>query len=317
MTDVLTFGETMALLTPLQVGLLRHADSLDVGIAGAESNVAIGLARLGVSVRWIGRVGDDEFGQLITMTLRGQGVDVHAVVDGEAPTALMLKEQRMSRATRVVYYRAGSAGSRLSPADVDPDSIAAARILHVSGITAALSENARAAVLEAVRQARAAGVTVSFDVNHRSALWDAADAAPVYGQLVASSDVVFATEAEAALVLGVAPTLGGLELAEALAALGPRTVIVKRGSLGAVAVVDGTAYEVPPVPVVAIDPVGAGDAFAAGYLAGLCADEDVEARLSLAAHTGAFAVTVRGDWEGAPTRDELALLDPQADEVAR
>jgi 2-dehydro-3-deoxygluconokinase len=314
MTDVLTFGETMALLTPLQVGLLRHADTLDVGIAGAESNVAIGLARLGASVRWIGRVGDDEFGRLITMTLRGQGVDVHAVVDNEAPTALMLKEQRMSRATRVVYYRSGSAGSRLTPADVDEASIAAARVLHVSGITAALSESARSAVLAAVRAARAAGVLVSLDVNHRSALWDADVAAPVYRELVAASDIVFATEPEAAMVVDGSDALG---LARALADLGPSAVIVKRGSLGAVAVIDGRDYEVPPISVSAIDSVGAGDAFAAGYLAGLCAGEPVEARLSLAAHTGAFAVTVRGDWEGAPTRDELVLLDASADEVAR
>ena len=316
MTDVLTFGETMALLTPLQVGLLRHAASLDVGIAGAESNVAVGLARLGTTVRWIGRVGDDEFGRLITMTLRGQGVDVHAVVDGEAPTALMLKEQRMSRATRVVYYRAHSAGSRLTPSDVDEESIGSARVLHVSGITAALSPSARETVLTAVRHARAAGVLVSLDINHRSALWDAETAGPVYRELVTASDIVFATEAEAAMVVSVADG-NPLSLARAMADLGPSAVIVKRGSLGAVAVIDGRDHEVPPIPVAAIDSVGAGDAFAAGYLAGLCAGEPVEARLSLAAHTGAFAVTVRGDWEGAPTRDELRLLDLSADEVAR
>ncbi|MCS5497608.1 sugar kinase [Cnuibacter physcomitrellae] len=314
MTDVLTFGETMALLTPHQVGLLRHADSLAVGIAGAESNVAIGLARLGASVRWIGRVGDDEFGRLITMTLRGEGVDVRAVVDPDGPTALMLKEQRMSRATRVVYYRAHSAGSRLSPADVDVASIAAARVLHVSGITAALSASARDAVLTAVAHARAAGVLVSLDVNHRSALWDAATAVPVYRELVAASDIVFATEAEASMIVDGSDAVS---LARALSGLGPSAVIVKRGSLGAAAVIDGQDHVVPPIPVTAIDSVGAGDAFAAGYLAGLCADESPEACLALAARTGAFAVTVRGDWEGAPTRDELVLLDAAPDEVAR
>jgi 2-dehydro-3-deoxygluconokinase len=314
MIDVLTFGETMALLTPQQVGLLRHAGTLDIGIAGAESNVAIGLARLGASVRWIGRVGDDEFGRLITMTLRGQGVEVDAIVDADAPTALMLKEQRMSRATRVVYYRAGSAGSRLAPDDVDAATIAEARVLHVSGITPALSGSARRTVLEAVDHAAAAGVLVSFDVNHRSTLWGADEASAVYRQLALRSDIVFATEAEAAMIVEGS---GPVELAQALAALGPSTAVVKRGALGAVAVVDGAVIEVPPVIVIAIDSVGAGDAFVAGYLAALCAGEEPADRLLLAAQTGAFAVTVRGDWEGAPTRDELVLLDPHGDEVMR
>ena len=311
---VLTFGETMALLTPPQIGPLRHAGSLDVGIAGAESNVAIGLARLGVPVRWVGRVGDDEFGRLIAMTLRGQGVDVHPIVDEQAPTALMLKEHRMSRATRVVYYRAGSAGSRLEPADVDTATIAAARVLHVTGITAALSDSSRQTVIEAVRHARAVGTLVSFDVNHRTALWSVDDAAPVYRQIAADSDIVFATEAEARMIVD---GVDASALAHALVALGPSAAIVKRGALGAVAVIDGESFEVPPVVVTAIDSVGAGDAFVAGYLAGLSAGETAAERLALAAQTGAFAVTVRGDWEGAPAREELVLLDPRADEVTR
>jgi 2-dehydro-3-deoxygluconokinase len=314
MTDVLTFGETMALLTPPQIGPLRHAGSLDVGIAGAESNVAIGLARLGLSVRWVGRVGDDEFGRLIAMTLRGQGVDAHPLVDREAPTALMLKEQRMSRATRVVYYRTGSAGSRLEPSDVDAESIAAARVLHVTGITAGLSDSSRQTVFDAIAHAHAAGSLVSLDVNHRTALWSAETAAPVYRQIVASSDIVFATEFEARLMVDGADAAA---LARALVALGPSTAIVKRGALGAVAVIEGEAFEVPPIAVTAIDSVGAGDAFVAGYLAALCGGETAAGRLALAAQTGAFAVTVRGDWEGAPTRDELGLLDPHADEVTR
>jgi 2-dehydro-3-deoxygluconokinase len=314
MTDVLTFGETMALLTPPRIGPLRHAGSLDMGIAGAESNVAIGLARLGLSVRWIGRVGDDEFGRLIAMTLRGQGVDAHPLVDPQAPTALMLKEQRMSRATRVVYYRAGSAGSRLEPSDVDAASVSAARVLHVTGITAALSDSSRQTVFEAIAHAHAAGALVSFDVNHRTALWSTEAAAPVYRRIVSASDIVFATEFEARLMVEGEDAAA---LARALVALGPSTAIVKRGALGAVAVIDGEAFEVPPIAVTVIDSVGAGDAFVAGYLAALCAGETAGGRLTLAAQTGAFAVTVRGDWEGAPTRDELVLLDVHADDVTR
>jgi 2-dehydro-3-deoxygluconokinase len=304
-SEVVTFGETMALLTPPRVGLLRHADSLRLGIAGAESNVAIGLARLGRSATWIGRVGDDEFGRLIAETLRGQGVDTRAVTDPAAATGLMLKEHRMSRATRVVYYRTGSAGSRLTPADLPADVISAARVLHVTGITPALSASAREATLAAVETARSAGVTTSFDLNYRAALWAGDEAAVVYRDLIGRSDIVFATEEEARLVVdGEGPEA----LAAGLRALGPSTVIVKRGSAGAVAIADDELVTVPPVVVPVVDSVGAGDAFTAGFLAGVVAGSGPEENLRLASWTGAFAVTVNGDWEGSPSSDELGLL---------
>jgi 2-dehydro-3-deoxygluconokinase len=304
-SEVVTFGETMALLTPPRVGLLRHADSLRLGIAGAETNVAIGLARLGRSATWIGRVGDDEFGRLIAETLRGQGVDTRAITDPVAATGLMLKEHRMSRATRVVYYRTGSAGSRLTSADLPADVITAARVLHVTGITPALSASARDATLAAVETARSAGVTTSFDLNYRSALWTGDEAAVVYRDLIGRSDIVFATEEEARLVVdGEGPEA----LAAALRALGPSTVIVKRGSAGAVAIADDELVTVPPVLVPVVDSVGAGDAFTAGFLAGVVAESGPEESLRLASWTGAFAVTVNGDWEGSPSTEELGLL---------
>jgi 2-dehydro-3-deoxygluconokinase len=301
-TDVVTLGETMAVFTSASVGPLRHATSLTVGAAGAESNMAIGLRRLGASVAWIGRVGDDELGQLVLARLRGEDVDVRgAVVDPGAPTGLMVKERRTGTISRVHYYRRGSAGSRLGVDDVDEAAIVAARILHVTGITPALSDTARAAVSRAVEVARAAGTLVSLDYNYRSALWSPEEAREVLRVLTARADVVFAGEEETELVAG-APTV------EALAALGPREAIVKRGAKGAVAAVGGVVCEAPAVPVRVVDPVGAGDAFVAAYLAGLLEGHDPEERLRAACAAGAFAVTVDGDWEGFPTRAELTLL---------
>lgn len=307
--EVLTLGETMVLLCAPGIGPLRHARSLDVAIGGAESNVAVGLTRLGVRTAWIGRVGDDEFGRLVRGTLAGEGVDVsHAVVDPHAPTGLMVKARRTSAATEVNYYRAGSAGSRLSPDDLPADLPGKVRLLHLTGITPALSESAYDTV-EAALAASGGAVPVSLDLNYRQALWSPADAAPVLRGLVERCDVLFATEAEARLVLddprGAASPL---DLAYALAALGPSQVVVKRGARGAVAVVDGVPCNAPVHRVDAVDPVGAGDAFAAGYLAELLAGADVSTRLATAAAAGAFAVTVHGDWEGLPRRDELALL---------
>ncbi|RJL34295.1 sugar kinase [Bailinhaonella thermotolerans] len=304
--ELVTAGETMALLSPPEPGPLRHARSLDLRVGGAESNLAIGAARLGVRAAWIGRVGDDELGRLVRSTLAGEGVDVsHAVTDPAAPTGLMLKERRAAGVTRVTYYRAGSAGSRLEPADIDPELIASARVLHVTGITPALSESARDAVRLAVEAARAAGVAVSVDFNYRARLWPADAAAKELRRLAEAADVLFATEDEARLVVD-APGAEGL--AGALSALGPAEVLIKRGGRGAVAYAQGTVHEVPPYPVDVVDPVGAGDAFGAAYLAELVRGRPVPERLRTAALAGALAVTVPGDWEGLPTRDDLDLI---------
>jgi 2-dehydro-3-deoxygluconokinase len=313
--DLVTLGETMALLWSTEVGLLRHAAQLRLSTAGAESNVAVGVRRLGRTAAWVGRVGADEFGELVLAQLRAQRVDVSAaVVDDERPTGLMIKSRRTSDVTRVVYYRSGSAGSRLAPGDVPEQLVAGCRVLHVTGITPALSASARDAVFAAVDIARAAGVCVSLDVNYRAKLWSPDDAATALRPLAARVDVLFASEDEAQLLTGEADLAA---LPAALARLGPPQAVVKRGERGAGAVIDDRPFDVPAVPVSAIDSVGAGDAFVAGYLAGLVAGHPPEERLRTGAAAGAFAVTVAGDWEGLPHADELALLDEAAGTVRR
>lgn len=306
MTDLITFGETMVVFRPSSTGLMRHATTMTVGMAGAESNVAIGLRRLGATASWSGRVGDDELGQLVLSRLRSQDVDVSgAVVDTGAPTGLMFNEQRTADLIRVHYYRRGSAGSRLCADDIDADRIAAARLLHVTGITPALSETAHQAVDEAVRVARQAGTLVSVDVNYRSALWTTARAGTVLRALTAQADLVFAGDDEAEIVVGTSEPEAALR---ALAALGPAHAVVKLGSRGAVALVKGLLEHAPAVRVRAVDPVGAGDAFVAGYLAGVLDDAPATECLRLGCLAGAFAVTVPGDWESLPSRAELDLL---------
>ncbi|MEV0661795.1 sugar kinase [Actinomadura luteofluorescens] len=313
--DLVTFGETMARLENPAVGPMRHARSLDLGIGGAESNTAIGLARLGGSAAWFGRVGDDEFGRLITTSLAGEGVRLgHTVVDGTAPTALLFKERRSGTLTRVQYYRTGSAGSRLRPSDVPHDLIRTARVLHVTGITAAISDTARQALDDAVETARDAGVPVSLDLNYRSALWTPAEAGECLHTLVKRADLVFATEQEARLVV---PGDDPAALATALSALGPRDVLVKRGAAGAVAFCEGRLHVQPAHRVPVVDPVGAGDAFAAGYLAEFVRGLPVATRLATATAAGAYAVTVRGDWEGLPSRADLELLKTAENDVTR
>ena len=302
---VLIFGETMALMRTDQVGPLAHATTLSLGIGGSESNVAIGLQRLGVQAVWCGRVGADSLGHLVEREIRAEGVDVRIAVDPSAPTGLMIKERRTPATQRVSYYRAGSAGSRITPEDIDEQLISGAGLLHVSGITPALSPQAEATLRYAVDVAKAHNVTVSFDLNFRGNLWSAEEARSVYRDIISLSDIVFAGDDEAAIAVGPGEPE---ELARRIAALGPSQAVIKLGSDGALALIDGTLLRQEAVTVDAVDTVGAGDAFVAGYLAELvdgCGPQD---RLKTAAATGAFACLVPGDWEGFPRRHELPIL---------
>lgn len=305
MSEVVTFGETMALLTAPRTGRLRDMASLDLSIAGAESNVCIAVARLGRSAAWLGRVGADEFGELVLTRLRAEQVAVEgATVDSAAPTGLMVKERRRANTARVTYYRRGSAASLLVPEHLDLASIGAARILHVTGITPALGAGPRAAVHAAVAHARAAGVLVSFDVNYRSALWPRDEAGAEFAALAAKADIVFAGEEEMTLLGAGDP----LEMGRLLVDKGARAVVIKRGAAGACSVTAAGVFDAPAVAVQALDPVGAGDAFVGGYLVACLEDADEQERLALGCAVGAFAVSSIGDWEGLPSRSDLKLL---------
>lgn len=305
MKPVVTLGESMGLFRAAAVGSITHVSDFTLGIGGAEGNVAVALARLGTPVRWLGRVGSDPIGRRVLRELRAEGIDVVGIVDPEAATGMMVKEQRTVDATRVLYYRAGSAGSRLRVEDLGAADIPNASLLHVTGITPALSVSARDAVFAAIDIADAADVPVSFDINHRVSLWSD-DPAPVYRELAARSQIVFAGDDEARILFPQAAS--ALELARSIADLGPNQVIIKLGDAGCVAVVDGVDYQLDAIPIHAVDTVGAGDAFVAGYLAELLAGLPVKDRLATAVTLGAFACLNSGDWEGFPTRDELGML---------
>lgn len=301
---LVTLGETMAMFGPAEPGPSLHTRRFLLGIGGSESNVAIGVRRLDVPATWFGRVGRDELGDLILRELRAEQIAVHAVRD-DAPTGVMLKLQRTSEISRVIYYRFASAGSRLSVDDLREDVIREAAVLHVTGITLALGDGPAHAVHAAVEIARAAHVPVSVDLNYRAGLWTVDEAAPALTSLVRRADIVFAGEHEAALI---ADNLTPPEAAAALARLGPTQVVIKRGRHGCVALIDGVAHTCPAAEITVADPVGAGDAFVAGYLADLIGGEAPGRRLLTATSAAAFALSARGDWEGLPTRHELAFM---------
>ncbi|MEV4761247.1 sugar kinase [Micromonospora chokoriensis] len=305
MTDVLTLGETMAAFRT--TGALRLGGTAGISVAGSESNVAIGLARLGHRAAWVGVTGADEPGELVRRTLRAEGVDLSwSRVDPTAPTGLILLENRVADINRVTYHRTGSAGSRLRPDDVTQAFDAPGsppRLLHVTGITCALGVDPYQAVVEAVRLARAAGSTVCLDVNHRQRLWSVAEAATALRPLLPSIDLVVASDDELAVLTDASDPV------TALLSAGVAEVVVKHGAGGATSHSTGGALHHPARTVPVVDTVGAGDAFVAGLLSGWLDGADAPARLDRAVTTGAFAVATRGDWEGLPDRAELTLLD--------
>jgi 2-dehydro-3-deoxygluconokinase len=317
--EVVTLGESLVSLIASPRGPLAEATSFERVVAGAEANVAVGLARLGHRVAYIGRVGDDAFGSVILHRLRGEGVDVRQLlVEAGVPTGIMVRELRDLGPAEVIYHRAGSAGSRLSPAHVDAaaDLFTGARWLHVTGITPALSASAAAAVDTALKRARDAGLTISLDLNIRRKLWPEARAATVLGALLRRVDVVLGGLDEAALVGGLATSLEGgsgvdpERAAAALLRLGPVTAVIKLGASGALELGrDGTVVRHAGVRVArAIDPVGAGDGFSAGYIAARLEGLGAGAALALGNACGAAVVATVGDLTGLPSRVEAERL---------
>ena len=313
---VVAIGESLGLLVAREPGRLQHSREMRLGFGGAESNVAIGVARLGGRATWIGRLGADEIGDLILRELRAEGVSTHAVRDDAAPTALMLKTRPHPGASHVTYYRKGQSGSRLSPQDVPAGVVREAGVLHVTGISAGLGAEPLAAAYAAIDLAREAGAVVSFDVNHRSALWDdAAEAAAAYRELARRADVVFAGADEAEMLTGATDTDAQLD---GILALGARHAVVKLGEHGAVEATAAERLTQPAYAVPVVDTVGAGDAFVAGWLFELGRGASAAERLDTAAACGALACTGPGDWESLPTLAELAALrDGGVDPVRR
>ncbi|MPS75523.1 MAG: sugar kinase [Microbacterium sp.] len=302
--EIVCVGESMALITPTGAPL-ADADTATLTHAGAEANVAVGVAASGHRAAWASRLGDDPRGDRLAGELERRGVELWVERDGDAPTGVMFKDPGVE-SSAVYYYRRGSAASRMAPGFLDAARLEGVRIVHTTGITPALSATCLAMVDALYADARAAGATVSFDVNHRAALWDAATARAVYRRLLPEVDIVFAGADEAQLVLD--QDAEPEQLARRLADLGPQQAVVKLGAEGCLAVIDGEQHTARGITIEPVDTVGAGDAFVGGYLAELAAGREPAERLATANAAGAFACLSPGDWEGLPRRSELGLL---------
>ncbi|MCR2802574.1 sugar kinase [Paenibacillus soyae] len=295
--QIITFGESMALFMPEEHKSIERASKLEQSFGGAESNVAIGLARLGSSVGWFGALGDDPFGKLVLKTLRGEGVDVsRAKLSVEAPTGMMFREHVAGRLA-VHYFRKGSAASRMKPEDLDEEYIRGAKLLHVTGITCAISEEGRRTVRRAVDIAKEAGVLVSFDPNLRLKLWSIEQARETLLPLAADADYFLPGWDELKLLYErddyavVKSRLNELKAITVIKGMGDATVVLDKDQ--------ETSVPFYPAEQV-VDTVGAGDGFCAGFLAGIMKGMSPEEAVRLASINGSLVVQMRGDWEALP-----------------
>ncbi len=304
MPEIVALGEAMLVFAPTDVGRLREATHFRRFLAGAEANTAVAFARLGHSVGFIGQVGDDEFGAMIVGLLRAEGVDTtHLRRVPGAFTGIYFKERSGSHnAPRVFYYRAGSAASQLAPDALDPAGFAGARLVHLTGITPALSDSCAEAMRRAITLAREAGARISFDPNYRARLWPREAAAPILREFTAQADIALPNAEEARMVVGEGKSE---TLARGFRDLGPQVVAIKLGEAGAVGLQGKAFVRVPAEAVEVVDPVGAGDVFNAGFLSGVLRGWSIERALKLGVYLGAAVVTGVGDMDRLPDVGEL------------
>lgn len=302
--EVITFGETMVLFNPDSKGPLRYVHNFSKSIAGAESNVAVALARLGHKVGWFSKLGEDEFGRYIQSVIRGENVDISRVkLDNGRSTGILFKERFAHVNPNVYYYRKNSAASNLGVDDIDVDYIKNSKIIHVTGITPALSQKNRETVFKVLEIAKKNNVLISFDPNIRLKLWSIEEAIPVLLEIAKMADIIFPGISEGEALLNL---YNEKAIADKFIEMGCKIVAVKLGEKGCYVkdknedhYISGYTVNSPE------DTVGAGDGFAAGFLSGFLRNLTLKECGEYANGVGAMATLVRGDMEGFPTFTQL------------
>ena len=305
--DVITIGEAMAMFVATQTGDLAEVEQFIKRVAGAELNVATGLARLGLKVGWVSRVGNDSFGRFVLNSLKKEGIDAQGVaLDERYATGFQLKSKVENGTDPIVeYFRKGSAASHLSVADFNEAYFSAARHLHLSGVAAALSPSSYELLAHTARTMKAQGKTLSFDPNLRPVLWKSeAEMVEKLNRLAFQADWVLPGLREGMILTGQQTPEG---IADFYLRHGVKAVVLKTGADGAwYKTADGEKGSVAPVKVDnVVDTVGAGDGFAVGVISALLEGRTLHQAVTRGNKIGALAIQVQGDSEGLPTRETL------------
>jgi|SRR5699024_6664755 len=301
--EVIAIGESMVSLVNEPKGFIRHADGFKPYVAGAETNTLIGLSRLGHKTSWISALGQDELGELILHKVRAEDVDTSEVLLKNKRTGVFFKQISPDGSVDVTYYRADSAASNMSIDDIDMDAIRRAEVLYLTGITLSLSRSARNMLFEVVKQL-GDDVKVVFDPNIRLKMWSAEEARETILEFLPHVDCLIAGRDEVDILLG---KMRPDEALKSFRKLGCSKVVLKLGKEGAMYDFDGIRGSVKnPRQFEEIDPVGAGDAFAAGIVSGLLNDERADELVGKACFLGGYITQFVGDYQGFPSGDRLS-----------
>jgi 2-dehydro-3-deoxygluconokinase len=303
--DVVSIGEPLLEFNAVQVGSLREVRQYEVGWGGDTSNFAIAVSRLGTSVGYVCRLGADDFGQIFLDLWEREGVDtLHVIQDGGASTGIYFISRRGAEHS-FTYYRKDSAASRLSPSDIPEDYITGARLVHVSGISQAISSSACDAVFSAINAARKGGTLVSYDPNIRLKLWGMGRARAIVRETIGLADLVFPTLEEGRM-------LTGRDEAEAVASdlieYGPKVVVLKMGREGALLTTADQLERFKPFSVTVVDTTGAGDAFDAAFVVGYLEGQSLPDCVCFANATAALTTTGWGAVAPIPRRPDVDTL---------
>lgn len=303
---VLLVGEPMGIFIAAEEGELADVSVFTSSVAGAEYNVAMGLTRLGHEARYFTKLGSDPFGEKILKAMKKNGINTDLVTTEEDKlTGFMIKSQVANGDPKIFYYRKNSAASALCAHDIDKLDMYGVNWVHITGITAAISETALSAVKRLIKRAKALEITISFDPNLRPQLWESEK------KMVTTLNAL-AEEADLVLPgIGEGKILAGTEKPEEIAGfyhnMGVRNVVVKLGAKGSYysekggesGTVDG--FKVNKI----VDTVGAGDGFAAGVISALCEGKSLKEAACRGNVIGAIQITNKSDNDGLPTREEL------------
>ena len=306
MLDVITIGDAMIAMCPEKKGPIIFSNTFERKMGGAELNVAIGCARLGLNVGWISRLGMDDFGKYILKTARGEGIDVSQVelVEGYG-TSVYFREVLADGASRSFYYRDNSPTETLNIKDIDEEYFKESKILHITGVLPSINEHNRGLILETIEVAKKHNLTISFDPNIRLKMWTKEEARTFINKILPNVDILLVGDEEIEVLLGHSDINKGIREFQNY---GIKTVIVKRGAKGAIGSDGNNTYEVDGIkPRALVDTVGAGDGFAAGFLTSTIKGKSLEESIQFANAVGSIVVGVEGDNEGLPYYDDVLV----------
>jgi 2-dehydro-3-deoxygluconokinase len=314
--DVLTIGDALIAMTPSTNGPLRFVQSFEPKVGGAELNVAIGCSRLGLATGWISRLGKDEFGKLIYNFARGEGIDVSQVqlVEGYQ-TSLYFKEMLNGNNINSYYYRHNSPTRTLTPGCLDEEHIGRSKILHITGVFPAVDPSNAEIVLHLLKLAKAQKVQVSLDPNIRLKLWDMNTARQTLLSFMPYVDILMLGEEEAEILFGTAVPSAVFDQAKTY---GIDDIVLKQGAKGAIGFRNGEIAIAEGLSGIhVVDEIGAGDGFASGYLYSSIHQYPLEEALRFSNAVAAHVITIKGDNEGLPSKEEVEILLGERTSVSR